>query len=167
MERNADGDRAAFVDGFSMLRPKVHAFARTLLGVEPDADDATQIALTELFEHAPDHECDGDLVARAFAACASECRTMRRRRLRSREVDMAAASHVAASDSPEDELARRELEAAAYAVLGTLRSIDRETLRITLDGDLPEGVRPDAVRKRRERAFARLRSSWRKIHGRE
>jgi hypothetical protein len=70
-----------------------------------------------------------------------------------RALDAAAA--LATDDSP-------ELEAAAAKVLGSLSPIDRETLRATVEDERAPGIEPATFRKRRERAFVRLRQAWRR-----
>ena len=167
MARLADGDRAVFGEVFAVLRPLVESFAQKMLGSRAEADDATQQALIKLFERSHSFERGRDVVAWAFAICAWECRTIRRRDGRRREVDLDDASSLSPDGSPETDAIARDLEAAASHVLGMLSEADRETLRITLEDERASGVSLAAFRKRRERAFARLKEVWRRVYGSE
>lgn len=166
MARLADGDRDAFAVVFAALRPIVTSFARRYVG-EPDADDAAQQALVRLFERAATYESGRDVVSWALAICAWECRTLRTRRGRRRESDLADAPAVATDTDPEVQTIARELEQAAEDVLGTLSPTDRETLRATFADERDNGVPSATFRKRRERAMTRLREAWRRIYGHE
>jgi RNA polymerase sigma-70 factor (ECF subfamily) len=164
MARLADGDRSVFGEVYGALRPLLVALARKLLGSPADADDATQQSLVKLFERASDFDPRRDVVAWAFAICAWECRTIRKRGQRRKEVDLSPVYERESGGSPEAETIARDLERAAAEILGTLSENDRETLRAVLDDAGPAGA---TVRKRKERALARLRDAWRRVHGSE
>lgn len=167
MRRLADGDRAAFEPVYAALWPAIRAFCRRMLGGDADAEDAAQQALLKVFDRASSFDPDADALTWALAIAAWECRTARRRRTRSREApDEHLPSVAADSPTPEDAAIARDLDDAAREVLGTLAEADRETLRATLlEGDRDPSISGAAFRKRRERAFARLREAWRRIYG--
>ena len=59
---------------------------------------------------------------------------------------------------------RRELEAALTVVVGALSEDDRIALGLT-EGLGSSHATGAAIRKRRQRAFDRLRTAWRRIYG--
>ncbi|AGP35571.1 RNA polymerase sigma factor [Sorangium cellulosum] len=167
MRRLADGDRAAFDPVYAALWPAISAFCRRMLAGDADAEDAAQQALLKVFDRASSFDPEADALTWALAIAAWECRTARRRRTRSREApDEHLPSLAADAPTPEDAAIARDLDDAAREVLGALGEADRETLRATLlEGDRDPTVSGAAFRKRRERAFSRLREAWRRIYG--
>lgn len=163
MARLSEGDRAVFSPVFERLWPPVQRLCMSLLRNEADAADAAQEALTKILERASDYDPRRPALPWALAIAAWECRTLRRRLTRRREVP---AEHVAepAGEPAQDELVRRELVQAALAALGTLSENDRDTLMATFF-DEAAGVTGATLRKRRERALARLRDAWRRLYG--
>jgi len=162
MARLADGDRAAFDLVFETLRPAIERFARSVLGAGADASDAAQQSMVKLFERAPAYERGRDTAAWALAICAWECRSVRTRRARRREVDLGDAAERPSIDDPEHLMIGRDLEAAARDALGQLSDADRATLFAEeRASDVPSAT----FRKRRERAIARLRQVWRRVYG--
>jgi len=163
MRRVAQGDRGAIADAFRGAWPPVHAFCARLLGDGPDADDAAQQAMMKLFGQAVDFDPEGDALTWALALAVWECRTIRRRRQRSRVAPLAPDAHApGVGASPEEELLARETEHALEESLGRLAPTDREVLLGIARGAQPAGA---ALRKRRQRALDRLRQAWRAIHG--
>jgi RNA polymerase sigma-70 factor (ECF subfamily) len=162
MARLAVGDRAAFDVVFATLRPMVEHFSRRMLGPGADAADAAQQAMLKLFEQASDYERGRDAAAWALAICAWECRTVRTRRARRREVGIAEAGETSDERDPERATIGKQLESAAREILGQLSEADRETL---LAGERGADVSASTFRKRRERAVARLRQAWRRVYG--
>lgn len=164
--RLADGDRAAFNDVFEVLWPRLLAFCRKMLGDGPDAEDAAQNSLTTLFARAANYDRDRSALGWALAIATWECRTVRRRSSRSRIIDGPVPEEIAASTSPETDAAHRQLLAALEHALGELsdsdRLIVRETLLEMVETDQPADA---AARKRRQRAFERLRMAWRRLYG--
>lgn len=166
MIRLADGDRAAFDPVYSALLPVVETFCRRLLGAGPDAEDAAQHALIKIFEQAGAFDPARDALAWALSIAAWECRTVRRRRARSRAVGEEHLEPVCCGGpSPEDQAIARDLEKAALAILGGLSPSDRETLIATFEGERDGSIALATFRKRRERALARLREAWRRVYG--
>ncbi|HTE49769.1 MAG TPA: sigma factor [Kofleriaceae bacterium] len=160
----ADGDRAAFDPLFQLLWPPVSRFASRALASASDGEEAAQEALMRLFERASEFDPDRDAVTWALTLAAWECRTVRRRRQRRKEVELPGDDHRAAA--PVD-VAAAQLEAAAVEVLGTLSPADVQVILASVMGGA--GGRGDAapatLRKRLERALARLRVAWRSRHG--
>ena len=162
MARLADGDRAAFRPAFSLLWPRLRAFAARCVPAA-DAEDAAQAALLRVFSRASEYDVERDALAWALGIAAWECRTLCRKRERRREDQVPPPDRADPGESPEEALIARDLSDAAEAVLGTLRPIDRETIAAAAAGSgKPRGA---TFRKRLSRALARLRVAWRERHG--
>ncbi|MGZ3453586.1 MAG: RNA polymerase sigma factor [Polyangiales bacterium] len=159
MLRLADGDRAAFEVVHDAVAPIVRRYCVRLLG-EVEGDDATQLTLLKLFSECHRFEREGDAVRWALTLATWECRTLRQKRARRREsfVESEAFAHA----TPESELVARDLEHAALDALEMLSDLDRTTL---LAETAPANVSAVSFRKRKERALARLREVWRRVHG--
>ena len=163
MERLADGDRSAFAPAFAVLWPKLRAFAVRYAGAA-DGEDAAQSALLRVFSRASEYDPRRDALAWALGIAAWECRTLRRKRERRREMPIDPPEQRDHDPDPEETLIGRDLRAAAESVLGTLRPIDVETIGALAAGPRPEGA---AFRKRLQRAIERFRLAWRARHGSE
>jgi RNA polymerase sigma-70 factor (ECF subfamily) len=164
MVRLADGDRSAFEGAYALLWPALLAFCKRTL-VPSDAEDAAQLALLKVFERASTFQRDKDALTWAITIAAWEVRTIRKRHLRARSTAIDTDEHASQTDDPERATADRELVEAAQEVLGSLSEDDRATLAATLAEEAPPGLSGAAFRKRRERAMARLKEAWRRIHG--
>ena len=166
MIRLADGDRAAFDPVYAAVWPILEAFCRRMLGGGADAEDAAQQALLKVFDRASTFDPQADALTWALTLAAWECRTVRRRHGRARQAPSEETESLAAhGPTPEEEAIARDLEDAAREVLGTLSEADRATLRAAVLDEARDAAIPGATfRKRRERAFARLREAWRRIH---
>ena len=164
MVRLADGDRSAFEGAYAVLWPAVLAFCKRAL-VPADAEDAAQLALLKVFERASTFQRDKDALTWAIAIAAWEVRTIRKRQLRSRSTALDTDEQISPAADPERATADQELIEAAQEVLGSLSPDDRATVAATLAEEAPSGVSGAAFRKRRERAMARLKEGWRRIHG--
>jgi RNA polymerase sigma-70 factor (ECF subfamily) len=176
----ADGDRSAFDRVFTRVWPVVHGFTVHFLGGAPDAEDAAQLALLKVFERVEGYDRTRDGLTWVLTIAAWECRTVRRRQQRRREVTLEsvddAAAHVAppmptvgltsAQDtSPEVVVERRRLQLALDEALERLAPAERAILLGDLCGpdglDLGlDGVPPATLRKRKQRALARLRAAF-------
>jgi RNA polymerase sigma factor (sigma-70 family) len=167
MRRLTDGDRAAFDPVYAALWPAISAFCWRMLGVRADAEDAAQQTLVKVFDRMSTFDPSRDALTWALAIAAWECKTLRRRAVRAREIGGEQGDSLPSeAPSPEDRVIARDLEAALEVVLGTLSERDRETLHATLMDCSPVPAVPAATfRKRRERAFARLREVWRRVYG--
>ena len=160
MARLADGDRDALAFVFDALDGPVRALSHKLLGGGPDADDAAQDALLEVFASVDRYERGRDPITWALTIAGWQCRTVRRRRSRSRTTS---ATHEPASDagSPEEDTMRDELRRAIVEVAGTLSPIDQETL----EAMLTESGEGPTFRKRKERLLDRLRDGLPRVYG--
>src|SRR5438093_12134333 len=83
MERLADGDRAAFAPVFSLLWPRLRAFAVRFAG-PADGEDAAQAALLKVFSRASEYDRQRDALTWVLAIAFWECRSLRRKRSRER-----------------------------------------------------------------------------------
>lgn len=160
--RLAEGDRAAFRPAFALLWPQLRAFCVRLAG-EPDGEDAAQAALLRIFARASEYDPERDPLPWALGLAAWECRTLRRARWRRREDSAAPEPGGSGEPSPEEAAIERDLLAAASRVLGTLSSMDVETITSIATGARP--VQGATFRKRLERALSRFRMAWRARHG--
>jgi len=169
MTRLADGDRAAVPVVFAVVWPLVRRFAARALGpLAADAEDVAQQALLRVFARAATFQPGRDPLPWILSMVAWECRTARTQARRRREVGPDALDALACGQStPEQAALERDLEAALDAMLGELGAADREALRAALGDPRPFGVAPATLRKRLERALARLRVLWRARHGAE
>lgn len=163
LARLADGERAAFTPVFEQLREPILRLCLSLLKNEADASDATQQAMAKIFERASDYDPSRPALPWALAIAAWECRTIRLRSIRRREVSDNALED-GAHDRGEDALLQRDLVTAALKAMGELSSTDRETLIATFT-DEGSDVLGATFRKRRERAVARLRTAFRRLYG--
>jgi RNA polymerase sigma factor (sigma-70 family) len=163
MVRFADGDRAAFREVFESLWPVLLAFTGRTLAVRADAEDAAQRALLKVFDRIADMDRARDGVAWAVTLAAYEVMTVRRQHARRRE--QASDVLVAVADGQPlvlEHLERDELRAAVRSAIGELSELDQAVLVAVLDDVVISG---ETARKRRLRAFGRLRALWRKAHG--
>ena len=157
--RLKEGDRTAFTAVFDTLHPLTVAFARRMVG-DVEAEDAAQQALLKLFAQAAAYDETKDVAAWALSLTAWECRTIRTRNRRRKEVPMLEVDSDPVHD-PRDDLFERKVIEEARAVLKSLSPADQETLQRAFAGD---GCGP-TFRKRKQRAIARLIHAWRTIHG--
>lgn len=163
MERLADGDRSAFRPAFALLWPRIRAFALRYAG-PADGEDAAQHALLRVFSRATEYDRERDALAWVLGIAAWECRTLRRRRERRKEAAQAVPEEMDPAPGPEDAAIERDLYEAVTAVLGTLRTLDAQTISALAAGPRPRGA---TFRKRVQRALVRFRNAWRARHGSE
>ena len=162
LARLAEGDRSAFTPAFQRLWPRLLAFSLAMLKSEADAADAAQQALEKVLTRATEYDARRPALPWALAITAWECRTLLRKRGRRRELPEALLPEAATESI--DELLQRDLLNAAVHALGTLSNEDREALVATY-WDQAASVSGATLRKRRERALARLREVFRRLYG--
>ncbi|MEL6546454.1 MAG: sigma factor [Myxococcota bacterium] len=155
MEALAEGDRGAFEPVFRVLQPILQRYCVHLLG-EADGADAAQDALLKLFSQATGYRRGTSVEAWAITIARYECQTRLQKRRRHREVG------PPAEQGQENDVERRLLQEAAVATLQDLSESDRKTILEALDDSTPAGA---THRKRKQRAFERLRAAWRQKHG--
>lgn len=161
MVRLAEGDRGAFDVVFAGLWPELLRFVRSAMAGHTDAEDLAQQTLLKIFFRISEFDTSRDGVAWAFGIAIYEVRTLRRRRQRRREVSGETAGLAQdGRPSPEALLIEADLRRALAASLGELTDADRAAL--LPEEDVATRASPGALRKRRQRALARLRSVWRK-----
>lgn len=163
MAQLADGDRSVFNDVFRRLWPSTLRLCISLLKNEADGADAAQLAMVKILERASDYDRSRPALPWALAIAAWECRTLRRWRERRHEAPVDDAERTVAAGG-EQELVDRDLLRAALASMGELSLLDQETLLATFSEE--ESTSSGAtMRKRRERALGRLRSTFRRLYG--
>jgi DNA-directed RNA polymerase specialized sigma24 family protein len=170
MQRLSRGDRSAFDRVYTRARPLLERFTSRALGGGPDAEDAAQQALLQVFARASEYQPGRSAAAWMLGIAAYEVRTARKRRARRRESPLTAAlvdGRACDSPSPEERSMLADLEAAAREVLGALRPEDAETIAASVDRGAAarEGLAPATFRKRLQRALERARLLWRTRHG--
>jgi len=163
MRRLAQGDRSVFTQVFERLWPPTLRLCRSLLKNDADAADAAQEAMHKIFERATDYDPSRPALPWALAIAGFECRTLAKKRVRRRETAEANESAFGALD-PEQDFVDRDLVAAAMTALGELSPTDREALTATF-WDQAASSAGATFRKRRERALARLRMTFRRLYG--
>jgi RNA polymerase sigma-70 factor (ECF subfamily) len=167
MARLADGDRWAFAPLYAALKPRVHALCRAMLRHEQDAEDAMQQVMEKLFARASSYEHGRPVVPWALGIAAWECRAYRQKRKRRREDALVdGSSEPLAGDELNEEIARADLQRLALQALQALSDTDREVLTATFwDEATLAGVTGATLRKRRERALDRLRTTFGRLYG--
>jgi RNA polymerase sigma-70 factor (ECF subfamily) len=161
--RLADGDRAVFSDVFQRLWAPALRLCRSLLKNDADASDAAQQALEKIFTRASDYDRSRPALPWALAIAAWECRTIVRKRSRRRESRDEGELQMMVAGGEEDFM-QRELIRVALEAMGHLSETDREALVATF-WEEAASVHGATLRKRRERALARLRFSFKKLYG--
>jgi RNA polymerase sigma-70 factor (ECF subfamily) len=161
--RLAEGDRSAFARVFELLWPRIHGVCISLLSHPQDADDAAQSAMEKILTRASEYDRSRPAAPWALGIAAWECRTLRARARRRREVADDELAEVRAEALAEDELIRRELESAAVAVLQDLSPTDRAALVAAFWEEARSAATP-AARKQRQRALERLRAAFRRLY---
>ena len=168
VRRLAEGDRTAIRPCFELLWPVVRSYCRRLLGGHEDANDAAQQALEKVFSQAASYDPSRPALPWVLAIATWECRTVRKRWSRSREVGTELDSAVpGGGGSPEERFIHVEQEHSLKEIMSELSPSDQTTLRSVLDEVQPAArtVGGATFRKRRERAIARLRHLWRELYG--
>jgi RNA polymerase sigma-70 factor (ECF subfamily) len=162
--RFADGERDAFQLLFEALWPVVLAFTSQGLPNPADAEDAAQQAVMKVFSRIADFDRSRDGLGWVLGIAGYEVMTIRKQRLRRREIGAAPLSLLEhdARDT-ESRMIAEELRLAVLAVVGDLPARDREALATILLGD--DAPSDETARKRRFRAMERLRAAWRRAHG--
>lgn len=168
LARLASGERSAFQPAFEALWPLLRRFCTRLLDGEADGDDAAQQALLKVFSLAREYDSTRAALPWILTLATNECRTLRKKRTRRREVGGEKMETLTArQSSPEQALIGRDLETALADVFAELRPEDVRTLALSMASD--RGERPSipaaTFRKRVERAMERLRMAWRAKHG--
>src|SRR5258708_14686308 len=163
MARLADGERAAFTGVFRALWPSILRLCVSMLKNEADATDAAQGAMEKILSRASDYDRTRPALPWALGIGAWECRTLARQRFRRREVGADTAAAVTVSSSAGG-VVQEDLTRAAITAMGQLSDADKETLLATV-WDEAASVQGPTLRKRRERALERLRSTFRRIYG--
>lgn len=162
MTRLADGERAAFDGVFEAVWDPILRLCRTLLRNEADAADAAQEALQKILLRASDYDRHRPALPWALALAGWECRTILRKRTRRAEVSDQPLLQLG-GEHPESELEKRDLVAAALIAVGELSELDQEVLMATF-GEESSSASGATLRKRRERAIDRLRTTFRRLY---
>ena len=158
--RFAEGDRAAFDPLFAALWPVLRAFvARSVPAA--DVDDAAQEAIVKVFARIADFDVARDALTWALTIASFEVLTLRRRATRRRETPAELDAIANATRSPAEVAEDREIVGHIEAYLGAISERDREAIEAELRGEV---ARTEGARKRRWRAFDRLRRFWRATH---
>lgn len=164
MSAAADGDRTAIDPLFHALWPLAVRFATRFVGDSALAEDCAQEALVRLFGQLSRYDRERDALTWALTHVTWQARTARRKRERRNEVAESTAHGTIDGAALVEE---RELIRAAVEAMDSLapRDVEIITAAISDDDELRRVIAPATFRKRLERAFARLRTSWRSRHG--
>ncbi len=163
--RLAEGERSAFSRLFELTWPRIYGVCLSLLN-EQDAGDAAQSAMEKILTRASEYDRTRPAAPWVLAIAAWECRTLRARARRRREVSDDELPRVQAEALAEDELIRRQLESAAVGVLQELSPTDRAALVAAFWEGAQSAAAP-AARKQRQRALERLRVAFRRLYDAE
>lgn len=160
MSRLAAGDRRELANVYARLEGPVRRFCAQMLGGGPDAEDAAQEALTELYRKTSLFDPSRDALSWALTIAAWECRTVRRRRTRARTGPIDVERTSGRDPDPAEASEAKELQQALVAAIGELRPEDRDVLAEVLD----EARGDAAFRKRKQRMIERLRALVRRTY---
>jgi len=166
VERLRGGDAGAFDVVYELLRARIFAFVLRLVGRREPAEDLTQEVWLRLAGHAASLRADTRLAPWLFTVAHNLCMSY----WRSRGVDPTLPRALAVDDradpaapSPSRVAEGRELGFLLERALASLAAHDREALLLVgVEGMAPAdasavcGLRPEAFRKRLERARTRL-----------
>lgn len=166
VNRLVAGDRTASRELFDLLWPVLRSFCSWALSGSPQSEDVAQRSLIRVFEQASLFDPKRDALAWALEIAVWECRTERRRHQRAREGAWSEKleEELVQPASAEAEMEQRQVREAIDETLAALPERDRETLQAFLTG-AAQSVAPATWRKRKERALARFRLTWRALNG--
>lgn len=162
--RLADGDRKAFDPIYERTWPLVNRFALKMISNSSEADDIAQLALMKVFNRATEFRRDGDALSWILGITSFECKTARqkvRRRKEDFNTEITLAHKADTSISSEELLIQKNLDEAIQEILQGLNPQDQETIRIAIHEMEKPDIPAATFRKRLERAFARLKDTWR------
>ena len=164
MRRLAEGHRDAFDAVYDQLWPALRQYVGKWLRDAQECEDAAQAALLKVFQQASNFDPARDAAAWAFTIATYEALTLRRRAGRRREVLGAALDSATDTEDPEAALLRAEIASAVRELLAGATEQDRLAVLsdISTEGTTQD---KDTWRKRRQRAIARFRETWRRVHG--
>lgn len=163
VRRLADGERVVFSSVFQRLWQPVFRLCRSILNNDADAADAAQETMEKVLTRAQSYDPSRAALPWALAIAAWECRTARRKRARRREAPDEVEPALTAADF-EEQFTNRDLMQHVLEAIGELSETDQETLMATL-AEEQASVGGATVRKRRERALARLRIVFKRLYG--
>jgi RNA polymerase sigma-70 factor (ECF subfamily) len=162
--RFADGDREAFQPLFDELWPLLVAFTSKGLDERAAAEDAAQQAIIKIFSRIATFDRSRDGVSWVLGIAGFEVMTIRKQRLRRREVGPVPLGGLAdANANAEEQAIVNQLRGAVLSIVGDLSDRDRVALAYAFTGD--RAPTDERSRKQRFRALARLRAAWRRAHG--
>lgn len=164
MRRLADGHREAFDDVFDQLWPALKQYVGRWLPDPREREDAAQAALLKIFAQAADFDRTRDAAAWAFTIATYEALTLRRRAGRRREVAGILLDSLPAGADPEAAFLQAEVTAALAELLQGAPEQDRMAV-LTDISTRGTSQDKDTWRKRRQRAVARFRETWRRVYG--
>jgi DNA-directed RNA polymerase specialized sigma24 family protein len=159
MARLAEGDRSAFDPLYDALWPMMTAVCARRLSDPSLAEDAAQQALIAVFRKHAAWDPSRPALPWILGFAVREASAVARRHHR-------AATHApepAADPTPEDAVVQADLLAALRAAVLDLDPADTDALQRALQED--RAPLPTDLRKRIERARARLLRLWRTRHG--
>ncbi len=133
-----------------------------LLRHPQDADDAAQQALEKILTRASEYDPSRPALPWTLAIAAWECRSLRRRKERRREASEDALERLPSATTLEDDLGQRELVGMVGSALAELSPADRETL-LSFYSREAQAASP-TLRKRKQRAVARLKLAFRRLY---
>lgn len=166
MLRLADGDRSAFDEVYGVVAPRVDGLCRRLLGPGPDAEDAAQQALMQVFARVSSYDPQrGPALPWVLGIAAWEARSVRRRLARRREDPLPERPLASLGPDPEGCAVQRSLDQALMQVVEGMSPMDRQTVLVMLEHQQRPPVAASTYRKRVQRALARLKIAFGGLHG--
>jgi RNA polymerase sigma-70 factor (ECF subfamily) len=161
LARLADGDRSAFAVLMTELWPVVMAFAKRTVRETADAEDVAQEVFVKVASRIADYDRDRDGLTWVYAITAFEIRTHLRRLQRRREGPALADDAEPVDPTPPqvDLMIDEEVSRMLTGALVELSAAERALLGVG-EASVDAALTGTVIRKRRQRALAKLRSAW-------
>jgi RNA polymerase sigma factor (sigma-70 family) len=159
LARLAEGTdaRAAEAEIFHALWPSLVKFAAKSLNNAADAEEVAQTTIIKIFRQAGAYDGYSAPIAWARAIASFEVQVVRRSGRRRREVDLTGMEEQESLElSVEQRLMIRDRQRVVRAALKKLSDMDRRAL---LGEESADAAKKAALRKRKQRALARLRQA--------
>ncbi len=147
------------------LWPVVLAFAKRTVRETADAEDVAQEVFVKVASRIADYDRNRDGITWVYAIAAFEIRTHLRRLQRRREVPALADDAEPADPTPAqvDLMIDEEVSKMLTGALGELSAAERVLLGVG-EGSVDAALTGTVIRKRRQRALAKLRSAWSNLY---
>lgn len=162
----AEGDRSCFNEAFELMWPIVRETCERLVGSCDEAEDLAQETLLKIFEQVKDYDPTKDAIAWTLTIAKFEFMTLRKRKIRRKEVFDIEKIVGTLSDSNPNSEERLINNQANEAILGIFNELD-ENEKETINQYLKNSEQPKTpiTRKRFQRVTEKIRKAWKEAYG--